>query len=26
MQKVSCATVVCKHFSSYQGYPITDGI
>jgi hypothetical protein len=21
MQKVSCGTVVCKHFASYQGYP-----
>jgi hypothetical protein len=21
MQKVSCVTVVCKHFASYQGYP-----
>jgi hypothetical protein len=21
MQKVSCVTVVCKHFASYQDYP-----
>jgi hypothetical protein len=21
MQKLSCGTVVCKHFASYQGYP-----
>jgi hypothetical protein len=22
IQKVTCGTVVCKHFASYQGYPI----
>jgi hypothetical protein len=21
MQKLSCVTVVCKHFANYQGYP-----
>jgi hypothetical protein len=21
IHKLSCATVVCKHFASYQGYP-----
>jgi hypothetical protein len=21
MQKLTCVTVVCKHFASYQGYP-----
>jgi hypothetical protein len=25
-RKFSCATDVCKHFASYQDYPITDGI
>jgi hypothetical protein len=25
-RKLSCVTVVCKHFASYQGYLITDVI
>jgi hypothetical protein len=25
-RKFSCVTVVCKHFDSYQNYPITDWI
>jgi hypothetical protein len=24
--KLSCGTVVCKHFASYQGYPNSGGI
>jgi hypothetical protein len=25
-RKLSCGTVVCKQFASYQGYPITGAI
>jgi hypothetical protein len=25
-RKLSCGTVVCKHFASYQGSPLSDGI